>query len=79
MTATPPPPPREPFDAVKGAFIVLVLLVCGLVLATSGILAGCFYGIAPLCEKGSGVNDVTQQIITVLAIILGARRPPPIP
>jgi hypothetical protein len=67
---------HEPFDPVKGAFIVLILLVAGVLSSSAFIFVGCFYSIAALCDRGAGIKDVTLEIITVLAIILGARKSP---
>lgn len=70
---------KQPFDLLRGAWIILLIIVAGSLLLSIGIEAGCVLKIPDLCNRGSGIADIMGQVVAIIALMLGARRPPPAP
>lgn len=67
-------PDRPPFDPVRGAWIVLLSLVGGLILNSAFLFVECgIFLITVSCERaGSNIKDVTLEVITATALLITA-------
>lgn len=67
---------QQPWDPVKGAWIVLMALVMGVILNTVMLFVGCaVFHEQSFCERsGNNLRDVTLEIITAVAVLVSQRR-----
>lgn len=62
-------------DPVKAAWIILILFLLIVFAQTLMIFLACaVWGIASTCDRGAGVKDVMLEVLTAVAILLGASR-----
>ena len=68
------PPPE--FDPVRGAWLLLLALVLTVALNTAFLFVGCaVLAVQAMCEKtGESLRDVTLEIITAIAVLIGTRK-----
>lgn len=51
-------------------------VIVGSLLLSAGIEVGCFAHVTELCQKGANLGDILAQVVAVIALMLGTRRPP---
>jgi hypothetical protein len=70
------PPPKPPFDPVRGAFILLLALVLALFVNTAFNFVGCAVFHEPtICARtGGNLRDVALELITAIAVLVSQRR-----
>jgi hypothetical protein len=66
----------EPFDPLKGAFILIAALICLVALTNLLIFAGCVMKAETLCTRPVNIGQVTLELITAIAVLIAARKPP---
>jgi hypothetical protein len=68
--------PKQPWDPVFGAWILLVMLVLGVIANTVFLFVGCAVFHEPtICARtGGNLRDVTLELITAVAVLISARR-----
>lgn len=66
----------EPFDPLKGAFLLIAGLICLLALTNLFIFLGCILKAETLCTRPVNISQVTLELITAIAVLIAARKPP---
>jgi hypothetical protein len=70
---------KPPFDPVWGAFILLLVLVCSVLVGQVGVFAACAV-LDRMCDRPlGGLTQIGLEVLTAVAILLGLGRPPPPP
>ena len=61
-------------DPVRGAWILLLALIGGVVLNSAFLFIGCAILVVPqMCaHTGEGLRDVTLEIITAISVLIAA-------
>jgi hypothetical protein len=68
-------PPKPPFDPVRGAFVLLMAMVLGLIANSLLLLAGCMLGVQLMCERNTdNLRQVALEVITAIALLVSQRR-----
>jgi hypothetical protein len=67
--------PRPPFDPMRGAYVLLLAMVLGLIANSLLLLAGCMLGIQSMCEHNTdNLRQVALEVITAIALLVSQRR-----
>lgn len=62
-------------DPIKAAWSLLLVLLIMIFLQSVMIFLACAeWKIASTCDRGSGIKDVTLEVVTAIAILIGARK-----
>jgi hypothetical protein len=67
---------KEPFDPLRGAFILIAGLIGLVALTNLMIFVGCILNIESLCTRQVNTGQVTLELITAIAVLIAARKPP---
>jgi hypothetical protein len=67
---------KEPFDPLRGAFLLIAGLICLIALTNLMIFAGCVLKVETLCTRPTNIGQVTLELITAIAVLIAARKPP---
>ena len=69
------PAPKPPWDPLKGAWILLLALVLGLIANSLGLQLGCAFGVQAMCERNTdNLRQVALEVITAIALLVSQRR-----
>jgi hypothetical protein len=61
----------DPFDPVKGAWILLMALVGAVLLQQVFVFAGCLWGVQVLCEREGGtLAGVSGEVLAAVALLI---------
>lgn len=68
-------PPRPPFDPVRGAWILLMLMIVAVFANSVFIFIGCLEHIEAACNRsGVQLRDLGTELIAAVAVLIAARR-----
>jgi hypothetical protein len=68
-------PPKPPWDPIRGAYVLLLAMVLGLIANSLLLLAGCMLGVQPMCERNTdNLRQVALEVITAIALLVSQRR-----
>jgi hypothetical protein len=67
---------KPPFDPVYGAFLLLMVLVCSVLVGQVGVFAACAV-LDRMCDRPlGGLTQIGMEVLTAIAILIGLGRPP---
>jgi hypothetical protein len=70
------PPPKPPFDPVRGAFVLLFAMTLGLIANSLMLQVGCaVFQVTSMCERSTdNMKDVALELITAIALLVSQRK-----
>jgi hypothetical protein len=67
---------KDPFDPLRGAFLLIAGLICLIALTNLLIFTGCILRVDTLCTRPVNIGQVTLELITAISVLIAARKPP---
>jgi hypothetical protein len=68
----------DPFDPVKGAWVLLMLLVGAVALQQVLVFTGCVLGVQAMCTRtGENLAAVSGEVLAAVALLIALGRQPP--
>jgi hypothetical protein len=70
--------PGGPFDPVRGAWLLLAMLVGAVLLQQVLVFAGCMMGVEAMCTRsGENLVSITGEVLAAVAVLISLGRRPP--
>jgi hypothetical protein len=67
----------DPFDPIRGAWWLLVMLVTSILLQQLLVFAGCVVGVQSMCTRsGETLAGVSGEVLAAVALLIALGRPP---
>jgi hypothetical protein len=71
---------NSPFDPVKGAWVLLLLLIVAVLLQQVLVFVGCLFGVQAMCTRtGENLSSVAGEVLASVALLIALGRMPPPP
>ena len=68
---------HDPFDPVRGAWIILIMLIGAVIMQPVLVFAGCMLGAQAMCTRsGENLVEITGEVLVAVALLIGLGRKP---